>query len=174
MKESSAARAAKESTLLKLVPREGLFDRIRDSYESVARRAFEMFEAHGGVLGRDLEDWFRAESELLHPVHIEVTDSGDSLRVRAEVPGFAVKDLEVSVEPERLTISGKRETQEESKKGGKVIYSERCSDEILRVIDLPAAVDASKVMATLKDGVLDLVLRKAAPGKRTNVELKSG
>jgi HSP20 family protein len=93
--------------------------------------------------------------------------------VRAEVPGFTTNDLEVSVEPECLTITGKRETKEEREKEGKVVYSERCADEILRVIDLPAAVDPTKVTATLKDGVLDLEMPKAAPAKKIKVEPKT-
>ena len=93
--------------------------------------------------------------------------------MRAEVPGFTTNDLEVSVEPECLTITGKRETKEEREKEGKVVYSERCADEILRVIDLPAAVDPTKVTATLKDGVLDLEMPKAAPAKKIKVEPKT-
>lgn len=173
MKGAAAIQPVKEGTPLRLVRSDDLFDRVQELYDSVAHRAFEIFEGNGRLFGRDLENWFQAESELFHPVHIEVSDAGDSLSVRAEVPGFTTKDLEVSVEPERLTITGKRETKEERKKGGKIVHSERCADEILRVIDLPAAVDAAKVTATLKDGVLDLEMPKAAPAKKIKVEPKT-
>ena len=173
MKGSAALQPVKEPTPLKFVTKDDLFDRVQEIYDSIARRAFELFEGNGQIFGRELEDWLRAESELLHPVHIEVADVGDSLSVRAEVPGFTVKDLEVSVEPERLTITGKRETKGERKKGGKAVYTERCADEILRVIDLPAAVDTTKVAATLKDGVLELEMPKAALAKKIKVEPKA-
>jgi HSP20 family protein len=88
------------------------------------------------------------------------------------VPGFTAKELEVSVEPRRLTISGKRETKEERKER-KLIYQERCWDQILRVIDLPVAVDADKVAATLKDGVLELKMPKAAPAKKVPISVKA-
>jgi HSP20 family protein len=104
---------------------------MTDIHNSIARRAFEIFEHNGSIFGRDLDDWFQAEAELLHPLHIDVVDAGESMKVRAEVPGFTTNDLEVSVEPERLTITGKRETKEEREKEGKVVYSERCADEIL-------------------------------------------
>ena len=65
-----------------------------------------------------------------------MAESDDNLTVRAEVPGFSTNELEIHVEPRRLTIAGKHETQEDSKKG-KTIYSERCAKEILRVVDLP-------------------------------------
>ncbi len=54
------------------------FDNI---YNSIARRAFELFEGNGRWLGRDLDDWFRAEEELLHPVHLEMRESDGSFTV---------------------------------------------------------------------------------------------
>ena len=150
-----------------------LVDQMQAIYDSIARRAFEIFEGHGSISGRDWDDWFRAEAEKLHPVHIDVVDAGDSLKVRAEVPGFAAEDLNVTVEPDSLTIAGKREAKQEKEKEGKVVYSERCADEILRIIDLPADVDPAKVTATLKDGVLELAMPKAAPPKKIKIEPKA-
>ena len=86
-------------------------------------------------------------------------ESDDNLTVRAETPGFSTKELEINVEPRKLTILGKHEAHEESKKS-KTIYSERCANEILRVVDLPTEVDSSKVSATLKDGILNIQLPK--------------
>jgi HSP20 family protein len=157
---------------LKLVPPAELFDRMGKIYDSVARRAFELFESNGRILGRDLENWFRAELELLHPVHVDITEAEGALAVRAEVPGFTAKDLEISIEPRRLTISGRRETQEE-RKDKKIIYQEHCSDQILRVIDLPVAVDGDKAVATIKDGMLELSIPKAAPAKKVPVQTKA-
>ena len=125
-----------------------------------------------GGSGRELEDWFRAESELLHPVHLEIAESDEDLIVRAEVPGFNAKELEIQLEPRKLTIAGKHEAQEESKKG-KTIYSERCAKEILRVVHLPAEVDSSKVSAILKDGVLTIELPKAPHAKSVRISPKT-
>jgi HSP20 family molecular chaperone IbpA len=151
---------------------ENVFDRIQQVYDSIARRAFEIFDSNGRWFGHELEDWLQAESELLHPVHLEVTESDDNLTVRAEVPGFSTKELEINVEPRRLTITGKHEAKEESKKG-KTIYSERCAEQILRAVDLPAEVDGSKVTATLKDGILNIEMPKAAHAKTVRVEPKA-
>jgi HSP20 family protein len=138
---------------------------MQELYNSIARRAFEIFEGRGRVDGRDLEDWFGAESELLHPVHLDIAESDDEVTVHAEVPGFTAQDLEVSLEPHRLTISGKRESNEE-REAKKTIYREHCSNEIFRAIELPAEVDSSKVTATLKDGVLELVMPKVAKAQK--------
>lgn len=168
---ATALQPAKTSVPAKQTETENIFDRMQENYNAIAHRAFEIFDNNGRWLGHDLEDWFRAESELLHPVHLEMEESDDNLTIRAEVPGFSTKELKIDVEPRRLTISGKHEAQEESKKG-KTVYSERCAKEILRVVDLPAEVDSSKVSAILKDGVLNIGLPKAAHAKTVRIEPK--
>jgi HSP20 family protein len=149
-----------------------IFDRIEKIYDAIARRAFEIFEDSGRWPGRDLDNWLRAETELLHPMHLELSESEDSLTVQAEVPGFNANELDINVEPRQLTVTGKRETKEESKRG-RTVYSELCANEILRVIDLPAEVDSSKVNATLKDGILNIEIPKAAHAKTVRVEPKA-
>jgi HSP20 family protein len=169
---ATAMQPAKAPVAVKQSATGDVFDRIQQIYGEIARRAFEIFDNNGRWLGNDLEDWFRAESELLHPVHLEIAESDANLTVQVEVPGFSTKELEINVEPRRLTIAGKHEAQEESKKG-KTIYSERCAKEILRVIDLPAEVDSSKVSAILKDGILKMELPKAAHVKAVRIEPKT-
>jgi len=166
--------AMRSTTLapLKLVPPADLFDRVQQLTDSIARRAFEIFDGNGRVFGRDWEDWFQAESELLHPVHIDVAESDENLTVQAEVPGFTDKELDISLEGRRLTITGKKETTEERKEK-KAIYTERCADQVLRVIDLPVDVDAAKAEATLRNGVLELKVPKAAPARKIPIEAKA-
>lgn len=170
--KSLATQQVREITPFKFEEVEKVFDRMQKTYESIGRRAFELFESNGRVFGRDLEDWFKAEKELLHPVHINISETEEELQVKAEVPGFSAKELEVSVEPRRLTITGKRETKEERKEG-KTVYSEHCANQILRVVDLPAEVDKAKVTARLKDGFLELALPKAASAKKVPIETKA-
>lgn len=158
---STAAQMAPAPTGLKVVRPENLLERLNRIHDVIARRAFEISESNGRPFGRDVEYWLRAEAEVLHPLHIEVQESDEALTVRAEVPGFEAKDLEISVEPHRLTISGSRQTKEEQKKRS-TVYTERCSDEMLRVIELPSEVNASKGTATLQSGVLELSLPKVA------------
>ncbi len=149
-----------------------LLEQFDNIYDSITKRAFELFEGNGRWLGRELDDWFRAEAELLHPLHLEMRESDSSFTVEAEVPGFTAKDLEINVEPRCLKIAGKRETKEEEKKG-KTIRSEWCADQILRAVDLPADVDTSKVNASLKDGMLTIDLPKAAHAKSVRIEPKA-
>src|SRR3972149_12214289 len=60
---------------LRLVPPNEIFDRVEKLYDQIARRAFEIFDCNGRIFGRDLEDWFKAESALLPPTHLDVTDT---------------------------------------------------------------------------------------------------
>ena len=156
---------------LALAKDEAFFEEIQRIYDAISRRAFQMFEEEGAVFGRDLEHWLRAELELLHPVPIEVTETDQGYSVYAEVPGFSAKQLEISVEPRRIILTGKRETKEDKEKG-KTIYTERYADQVLRVVDLPAEINTEKVKATLENGVLALEVPKAAPARKIVVEAK--
>jgi HSP20 family protein len=169
---STAVQRAKETAPVKQSSSINIFDRMREVRDSIARRAFEIFEGNGRGLGRELDNWLRAESELLHPMHLELTESDSDLTVRAEVPGFNAKELEINIEPRRLTVTGKRETKDETKKG-KTIYSELCGNEILRLVDLPTEVDISNASAVLKDGILNIKMAKTMAPKSVRVELKT-
>jgi HSP20 family protein len=169
---ATAMQPAKTPLAVKQSGTGDVVDRIQQIYDSIARRAYEIFDNSGRWFGHDREDWFRAESELLHPVHLEMAESDDILSVRAEVPGFSSKEIELNVEPRRLTIAAKHEAHEEGKKG-KTIYSERCASEVLRVVHLPMEVNSAKVSAILKDGVLNIELPKAPHAKPIRVEPKA-
>src|SRR5262249_45791319 len=144
--------------------------RMNELYDTISRRAFELFERDGGVWGRELEHWFEAESEILHPAHVRVSETNDLVTVRAEVPGFNADELKVSMEPWRLTISGRRESGGDER-SAKTIYQERCSSEILRIIDLPVEVNPAKTTANLRNGILELRMPKAAEASNTQAQM---
>ena len=79
---------------------EEIFNQFSQLYDLIARRAFEILESRGGLPGHDMEDWLRAESELLHPVPLNLAESNDEYIVQAD------EDIEISVEPRHLVISG--------------------------------------------------------------------
>ncbi|HVB88305.1 MAG TPA: Hsp20 family protein [Candidatus Dormibacteraeota bacterium] len=170
--KSTAVQKAPSSGSLRVVEPQSLFERITQMHNEIAGRAFEMFEHDGGISGRHLVHWFDAEEQLLHPVHVNISDSDNAIHVQAEVPGFEPKDIQISLEPTRLTISGKREENKEQQDKGKIVYQELCSSEMLRVIDLPAEVDPEQTKATLKNGVLELEMPKTAKSQGKRVEVK--
>jgi HSP20 family protein len=148
---------------------EEISNQFSQIYDVIARRAFAIFESRGRSPGHELEDWFRAESELLRPVPVNVAESDGDYIVRAEVPGFSGKDIEVMVEPLYLAISGKRATNEDEE-NGKMIRCESRADRIFRVLDLPPFVDTSKISTTLRDGILIVDLPKARNREKVHVE----
>ena len=169
MAEVMAVKRAEEPT--KLVKFGSLFDQIEDTFNTLTRRAYEIFDANGRVFGRDLENWLQAERELFHPVALNLVESPEAFELKVEVPGFSEKELESGVEPHQLTITGKRESSKEEKKG-KTIRSESTSDQILRTVDLPKEIDPGKVIATLKNGMLELTLPKVAQAQTVRVRPK--
>jgi HSP20 family protein len=173
MSEKSVTVQRAEETPVAITPIASLTDRIDRTFQAITQKAFEIFERNGHQFGHDLDDWFKAEMDLLHPVHVQVAEAGDNVEVQAEVPGFNENEIEVSVEPGRLTIVGRRETNTRKEKKGKTIYAESCSNQILRIVDLPVSVDAGKATATLKNGVLQLTMPKAAKAREIQITPKA-
>jgi HSP20 family protein len=139
---------------------EEISNRLSEVNDVITRRAFDIFESRGRSPGHEQEDWLRAESELLHPVPLNVTESNDEYIVRCEVPGFDSKDIEIIVEPLRMAISGQREAAKGEESGG-MICPESRAGRIFQILDLASMVDPSKVRAALKDGVLIIDLPKS-------------
>ena len=93
------------------------------------------------------------------------------LYVEAEVPGMGLKDLELNVQGNELGVKGRRNMLE----GENVTYHrrERGAGEFVRFLTLPIEVDADRVEATLKDGVLNIVLPKAETARTRKITVKT-
>lgn len=158
------------------VEAEKLIERMEELTRSVAKRAYEFFEARGRQIGNELEDWFRAESELLRHIPVTMKETDGQIVVQAEVPGFKAEEIKVSAEPQQLLIEGgsDRVSEERSKEEPeKVVFSERRSSRFYRSIALPVEVDSAKVAANLKDGVLEITLPKLPVRQPVGVEIKT-
>jgi HSP20 family molecular chaperone IbpA len=129
---------------------------------AIARRAHELFEARGGEHGRDLEDWFRAECELLSPVSLSMSESRNEISVRASVDGFNENELEVSIEPHRITILGNNETSGMKAERGTIEQAGSYPHQILQVVHLSTEVIPERAVVELQAGVLKIELPAAA------------
>lgn len=93
--------------------------------------------------------------------------------VQADLPGIDPKDVSISVMGNQLTIEGERK-REEKKEEKDYLYRELAYGKFSRTMTLPAGIDAEKIKATYKDGVLNL--RMPAPkeltAKRIQIEAK--
>jgi HSP20 family protein len=171
-KSATAVQSATSRPPIKSARVEGSLERLEHLNDAISRRAFELYEKEGRVDGQDLRHWLEAEREILRSVDMKLEDADGEFIVLAELPGFTASDIEVSVEPRRVIISGKRESKEEDKQPD-AVYVEESLDEVFRTLDLPAEVNVLKVTATLKDGVLTVRLPKVAATKVSLAESKT-
>ena len=102
---------------------------------------------------------------------VDIYSDDDHIYLEAELPGLSKKDVQVSVENGVLTIAG-RKTCEMIEKDHVHHLQERYFGSFSRNFTLPTGVDAKKVEATMKDGVLRIVLDKRQRAKPKRIEVK--
>jgi HSP20 family protein len=103
----------------------------------------------------------------------EVKETKDAYLFKADVPGMKESDITINLTGNRLTVSGKRE--EEKKQENETYFSyERSYGSFTRSFTLPEGVDADKVGANLKDGVLAITVPKKPEALPKKVSIKAG
>ena len=156
-KESHQTQPEPASRLLRRHNPDDLRWEMQQVELGIARRAYELFEARGYEHGHDWEDWFRAESELLRPVSVTMSESEDRTSVRANVLGFEASELKVSIEPRRIAILGEKALSATKATDQAGFYP----DQIMQVIDLAAEVTAENASVEWQAGLLKFELPKA-------------
>jgi HSP20 family protein len=143
------------------VEAEKLLERMAEFTKETSLRAYDYFLARGNDFGMHLDDWLKAEMEVLRPTPMAVVEDKENLIVHAAVPGFKPEEIEISINDNLLIMSGEHK-MEEKKEDEKVHLNEWQSNRFCRQITLPSAVETDGVEATLKDGILNLTLKKKA------------
>lgn len=100
---------------------------------------------------------------------VNLWERGDDLYAEAEVPGLGADDVDISVVGNELVIKGRRMDLDEE--GVSYHRRERGVGEFSRTLRLPVEVDAEKVEATLRDGVLLIRLPKAAAARPRKIQV---
>lgn len=123
-----------------------------------------------------LQDHFfggKGLSKQAFRIAIDIREEDDAYYVDAEVPGLSAEDVKVDVDKNVLTLSGERKVEKEEKEG---TYRrvERQYGSFTRSFTLPETVDADKITADLKDGVLALRLPKKEAPKPRAISVKAG
>jgi len=96
----------------------------------------------------------------------------NGLLITAELPGESLKDIDISVVGDTLTLSGARQP-EELNEGARYHRQERGYGNYTRSLQLPFSVNVNKVEATFKNGVLSIVLPRAEEAKPRKITIKS-
>jgi HSP20 family protein len=114
----------------------------------------------GGVL---TSDWVPA---------VDIKEEDDRFVIHADVPGVDAKDIEITMEKGVLTLKGQRvaESKEETDKYKRV---ERVRGTFLRRFSLPDTVDADKITAKSKDGVLEVIVPKGKAAQPHRIQVES-
>ncbi len=111
------------------------------------------------------------EQEGLRLPSLDVIDRDADILVRAEIPGIDKKDLNVSLTDNLLTIKGQSSSEKKEEKGDYHRH-EISSSSFARSVSLPSKVDATKTVASLKDGILEVTLPKVESSKRRNLAIQ--
>ncbi|OOY02659.1 Hsp20/alpha crystallin family protein [Thioclava sp. F28-4] len=127
-------------------------------------RVFESFRNRFGDL-----DWPWGSGEA----RSDVVETDNAVEVSIELPGMDMKDIEVSVSDDMLTVKGEKKIERQEEKKGYYL-SERSYGAIYRTIPLPPGVDGEKAEASFKDGVLTIRLPQTpeAQAKVKHIEVK--
>lgn len=173
MKEPSAPRRREATATVKLVAADDLLNRKNEIQKMIARRAYELFEGHGRVQGREIDDWIEAEVEVVHGYRHDMKESAEAIVFQAELPcSFRADQLNISVEPRRLMVNGERELDVICG-GDKPAHMEKRTQRIFGVEELPVDVDPSRTTAKLKGEILEIVMPKVAADNKLSRKSKA-
>jgi HSP20 family protein len=140
---------------------EPAFSPIKD-----VERLFERFFARpswplGGTVSR----------ENVWEPSLDFAENSKEFVVLLEIPGVTRDDLDVKLEGNLLTLSGKRELNKQEK-GDDYLWEERVEGRFARTLRVPSAVQESEIEATYNDGVLTVRLPKSEPQVKNKITIK--
>jgi HSP20 family molecular chaperone IbpA len=130
-----------------------VLDEMNETNSLIAQRAYEIYQASAGEHAADQEDWFSAEQEILPELEIDYDVSDSAVRLTTRTLGFLAKDLEVVVGHRRAVICGVHT-------GFRLAAGGSRDKRILRIVELPFAVDPVSARATLQNGMLQVELAR--------------
>ena len=102
----------------------------------------------------------------------DVRETKDAYLFKADLPGVKEGDLSVTMTGNRLTVSGKREVEQEER-GDTYYTSERSYGSFTRSFTLPEGCDAEHVQAELKHGVMTIAIAKKAELQPKQIAIRS-
>jgi len=150
----------------------------------IKRRPLELWEPFREI--RTLQDRVNRlfESAFGYPVRtetpllregwlppVDIHEDSNNIYLKAELPGIKKEELNIAVEGDTLTIKGEKKHESEVKEE-QFHVMERTYGSFSRSFSLPTNVDAGKVRADYKDGVLTLTLPKKEESKPKKIEVK--
>lgn len=129
----------------------------------------EMSRMFGWPAGHGESDGF---FDSLWSPAVDIVQEGDRLLVKADLPGMKKDEIEITLNGDTLTISGEKKRESEQKDDN-TYRSERYYGKFSRSLVLPSTVDANKIDAVYKDGVLSLTIPKSEEARPKQIKIQS-
>jgi len=101
---------------------------------------------------------------------IDMVEDENEYRISAEMPGLDPNDFKVELLGNRLLIKGEKKANSEDRKGN-TFYSECNYGSFVREVPLPGEIDANKIKASYKNGILEIHLPKSANAKARKINV---
>ncbi len=141
-------------------PKLSLFEKsLKDTFSEFMKSFFD-------------EDFFSTElSRSDFEPKIDLYEKNNQIVVKADIPGIDEKDLSVELEGNVLTISGKKEEEKEVKERN-YHRIERSYGSFCRSITLPDGIEADKISAEYKKGVLTVNIPKSKTTETKKIDVK--
>ncbi|MFH0964864.1 MAG: Hsp20/alpha crystallin family protein [Planctomycetota bacterium] len=131
------------------------------------------------------EDLLQVQREMAHLLHepftrlagalqlgeyppLNITETDDAVRITAELPGVAGKDVDITVTGDILVLKGVKEIQK-----GSYGHRERRTGPFSRSVHLPGHIDRDALKATLSDGLLVITLPKSMVARKRKITIES-
>jgi HSP20 family protein len=142
-------------------------------FEALHREIDRLFNDFGGGLRRspfrrsvfDLEPFWRRELSWETAPAMDIAETEKAYEITTELPGMSESDVEVVASDGGLTIKGEKKEEKEEKKKDYYL-SERRYGSFERRMQIPEGVDADKIEATFKKGVLTVTLPKTTQAQK--------
>lgn len=148
-----------------------IFEEISKRLEEIRRRALEIFERRGCEFGRALDDWLKAEREIMgHWSAAELKEYEGRYELKITLPGYEAEEVQVTATPDEIIVHAETRREKEPSEG-KVVWSEFGPNDVYRRFELPAPIDLDKTNATLENGILRIVAAKAASAQAKPIPL---
>lgn len=99
---------------------------------------------------------------------INIGEDDNNLYVRCEIPGMAIADLDLTLTDSSLVIKGERKSER-----GKYYRQERPTGVFQRLVNIQAAIARDRVTATMRDGLLEVVLPKSDESRPKKISIEA-
>jgi HSP20 family protein len=147
-------------------------------FESLRRevdRLFEDFQVGSwrspfGRTAFDVQPFWRGEISWGKAPAVDIVDKEKAYEITAELPGMDESNIDVKFSDGTLTITGEKKDEKEEKKKDYYL-SERRYGSFQRSFGVPDGVDADKIEATFKNGVLSVTLPKTAEAQKSEKKI---